>query len=275
MQPSNAPATQASAAQTKEDQKIAAGYRGKVLVFQNSDGSRQGMTYEQAKAEGRDLNGAMTYAPMAADKLRTAEKSYHNALQMFTGYEKDLGAANLTTDDQRGLQVLTSHIDDAASSDYVSKIGSGFLDVLQGEPLTGYSKKAMGGVMTKDQYDKMSPAARTLIADYFQAMLAHFQSIKDTQGSIPRNPEMIRTEMGAIPVPYLSKEEAAPAFTKYFDRMHNMNVDAVRFGKAEPTKEKEPEKAPAAPAGATQEAVDKSGKVVGHVVNGRYVPIQQ
>lgn len=233
----NTPAMMSILNQAKDDQKIAAGYRGKVLVFQNPDGSRQGMTYEQAKAEGRDLNGAMTYTPMAADKLRTAEKSYHNALQMFTAYESDMGKANLNTDDQRGLQILTSHIDDAVSSDYVSKAASGFMDMLQGEPLTGYSKKAMGGVMTKDQYDKMSPAARALVADYFQAMLSHFQSIKDTQGSIPRNPEMIRTEMGAIPLPYLTKEEALPAFQKYFDRMHNMNVDAVRFGRAEPKAE--------------------------------------
>jgi hypothetical protein len=269
----NAPATQASAAQTKEDQKIAAGFRGKTLVFQNPDGSRQGMTYEQAKAEGRDLNGAMSYTPMAADKLRTSQKSYHNALQMFTNYEKDVNDAKLTTDDERALEVLTSHIDDAASSDYLSKVGSGFLDVIQGEPLTGYSKKAMGGVMTKDQYDKMSPAARKLLPDYFQAMLAHFQSIKDTQGSIPRNPEMIRTEMGAIPLPYLSKEEAAPAFSKYFDRMHNMNVDAVRFGKPEP-KAEEKTATPIAPAGATQEVV-KGGQVVGHVVDGKYVPLQQ
>ena len=266
---SNAPATQASAAQTKEDQKIAAGFRGKVLVFQNPDGSRQGMTYEQAKSEGRDLNGAMTYTPMAADKLRTAEKSYHNALDMFSSYEKDVNKSKLSTDDERALQVLTSHMDDEAANDYVSKAGSGFLDIMQGEPLTGYSKKAMGGVMTKDQYDKMSPAARNLLADYFQAMLSHFQSIKDTQGSIPRNPEMIRTEMGAIPLPYLNKEEASPAFTKYFERMHNMNVDAVRFGRPQPPKE---EATPAAPTGATDEVV-KDGKVVGHVVveNGKKV----
>ena len=229
----NAPATQAGAAQVKEDQKIAAGFRGKTLVFQNPDGSRQGMTYEQAKAEGRDLNGAMSYTPMAADKLRTSEKSYHNALQMFGDYEKDINKSSLSLPDEDALKVLTSHADDAVSSGYLGKEGGSLMDIFSGEPLTGYNKKLMGGAMTADQYAKMGPAARTLLADYFQAMLSHFQSIKDTQGSIPRNPEMIRTEMGAIPMPFLKKEEAAPAFTKYFDRMHNMNVDAVRFGKPE------------------------------------------
>lgn len=270
---SNAPGTQANAAQTKEDQKIAAGFRGKVLVFQNPDGSRTGMSYAQAKAEGRDLNGAMVYAPMAADKLRTAEKSYQNAMQMFGQYEKDINKSTLTEDDAHAMQVLTSHLDE--NPDMAMKFANDLLNALpdisgtKGTPLTNEQLAVQSGRMTKAQWDTLSPAGRERVADYFQAMLSHFQSIKDTQGSIPRNPEMIRTEMGAIPLPYLSKEEAAPAFEKYFTRMHNMNVDAVRFGQPEPPKETA---APTAPAGTTDEVV-KDGKVIGHVVveNGKKV----
>ena len=83
------------------------------------------------------------------------------------------------------------------------------------------------------------------------AIKAEIQDISfdERKTTIPRNPEMIRTEMGAIPMPFLNKEEAAPAFEKYFDRMHNMNVDAVRFGK----QEQKPEEKAAAPASEHQQ----------------------
>ena len=238
----NAPATQASVAQTKEEKKRADSFRGKVLVFQNPDGSREGMTYAEAKAQNRDLDAAMKYEPLAADKLRTAGKSYQNTVQMFGQYEKDMSKPlplDKEASDVHAMQVLTSHLDD--NPDMAMKFANDLLNILpnstgtNGTPLTNEQLAVQNGVMTKNQWDNMSPAARERVSDYYQAMLSHFQSIKDTQGSIPRNPVMIKTEMGAIPLPYLTKEEAKPAFDRYYQRMHNMNVDTVRFGrKVEP-----------------------------------------
>jgi hypothetical protein len=147
------------------------------------------------------------------------------------------------------MQVITSHLPDGAN-DYAAKVASGIFDSLMGEPLTGYSEKAMGGMMTKDQYNKLSPAGRQVMSDYFNAMLAHFASMKAQQGSIPRNPMMIQTEMNAIPLPYLDREQAKPAFENYTDRLERLNAGTVTFKGKTKTEEKPTTKeaAPTAPA---------------------------
>jgi hypothetical protein len=72
-----------------------------------------------------------------------------------------------------------------------------------------------------------------------------------------------------IPKPYLSANEAEPAFSNYTAQVERNNAHNVKFANTT---------APAAakaPAGADQEGVDANGKVVGHMVNGKWVPLQQ
>jgi hypothetical protein len=209
-------------------------YKGKTLVFSNPDGTRDALSYDEAKKEGRNLDEASIYTAQEGDKLRQASNSYGTTVKAFDKYQKALEKAKLTFEDRKAMGVLTTHQEDLAN-DYVTKSVSGVLDTLFGEPLTGYSSKAMGGIMNKDQYDALSPAGREVLADYFSAMMAHFQNIKQTQGSMPRNPTVIRTEMNAVPLPYLSGDEAKNAFANYRDRVEGTSRGRVRFKGEEDT----------------------------------------
>jgi hypothetical protein len=105
-------------------------------------------------------------------------------------------------------------------------------------------------------------------------MMAHFANMKATQGTIPRNPIIIQTEMHTVPKPYLNADETEPAFKNYLEGVDGRNHNNVQFGKQQPAA---PTAAAASkvPAGADQEGVDADGKVVGHTVNGKWVPLQQ
>jgi hypothetical protein len=123
----------------------------------------------------------------------------------------------------------------------------------------------------------MSPAARQVLADYYTAMMAHFANMKATQGTIPRNPTIIQTEMHTVPKPYLNADETAPAFKNYLEGVEGRNHNNVQFGKSAKAEETAP--ASATPVGATGEVV-VDGKVVGHVVPGengkqKYQALQQ
>jgi hypothetical protein len=106
-------------------------------------------------------------------------------------------------------------------------------------------------------------------------MMAHFANMKASQGTIPRNPVIIQTEMHTIPKPFLNAEESGPAFQNYLDQVAMRNSDNVSFHKPKA----EEKTTPAAPANAQDEVV-VNGKVVGHTVAGpdgkkKYVPLQQ
>jgi len=236
----NAPATQSQKAEV-------ARYGGKTLVFTNKDGSRQGMSYGDAVEQGLDLNKAEVYSPLSSEKMRAANNSHQNAVQMADHYQTDMNAySQIGTQqlaDQQALQYLTSTIED--HPDMVTNLGNAIISALpkalggKGEPLTAEATKEAGGQATQDAYAKMSPQARQLAADYFQTMLSHLQSVKDSQGSVPRSPKLIALEINAIPLPYLSKDESKPAFTRMYERMNNLHNDAVRFGQPERKEEEE------------------------------------
>jgi hypothetical protein len=213
-------------------------YSGKTFVFTEPDKSRVAMSYEQAKAEGRNVDDAEMYSGQATQKLREQNNSYTAATKAFDRYQTDqekwyqIAPAQITKD-KEAMQVLTSHSDvkpSGLASNLAEQVSSGAVDLLLGKPFTGYSDKLMGGHLTQSQYDDLSSEGRKSLNDYFTAMLSHFASMKAQQGSIPRNPMMIQTEMNAIPLPYLSPNEAKPAFDNYRDRLSDLNQGNVSFG---------------------------------------------
>jgi hypothetical protein len=216
----NAPATQA----TQSSEKRTA---GKTMYFNLQDGTRKALTAEQAKAEGLDPNSGVVENEGQVSKDREKNSTYRVIESSLGNYEKHIGNAKITPDD---ITQMTTITEDAEKPDYISKLIAGGLDDLLGHPVTGYSEKLMKGTLTKNQYQDMSPAARQLVADYYTTMMAHFANMKAAQGSIPRNPDIIKIEMHTIPKPFLSAEEAKPAFQNYKDQVALRNADNVDFG---------------------------------------------
>jgi len=281
----NAPATQASASEAKEEAK----YKGKTFYHDDANG-RHGYTYSELKAQGLKPEDAEMVNEGTAEKDRVKNDSYEQIHKSFDKYQKDLTEASdkdkLSTSDLHALEVLTA---DEHQASFAETLAGGLLDasieaVTAGKTpaaFNSYTKKLQESSLTKEQYTDMSPAARQVLADYYTALMAHFANMKATQGTIPRNPAIIQTEMHAVPKPYLHGDEAAPAFQNYMDSIDGRNYNNVKFGtKAKPTAAavskatggKAAAPAPA-PAGATQEGVDANGNVVGHVVNGVWVPL--
>jgi hypothetical protein len=261
---SNAPATQAA---TKSESKM----QGKLYYYDTPTG-RKAMTTAEAKRAGLTPEQGYEVSAGQAEKDREKDSTYHTIQKALTQYQKHIGEGKLTPDD---ITTMTTITEDAEKPDYISKLIAGGFDDLLGHPVTGYSEKLMKGTLTKNQYQDMSPAARQLVADYYTTMMAHFANMKASQGTIPRNPVIIQTEMHTIPKPFLNAEESGPAFKNYLDQVGMRNSDNVAFDKP---KAKE-ETAPSAPANAQDEVV-VNGKVVGHTVAGpdgkkKYVPLQQ
>jgi hypothetical protein len=249
----NAPATQAAVADTKRT-------RGKTLYF-NTPTGRKAFTAEEAKANGLDPNEGISENEGQVSKDREKNSTYRVIQKSLEQYRDHIGKGDLQPKD---ITTLTAMTEDAESPDWASKFLSGVFDDLLGHPITGYSEKLMKGTLTKNQYQDLSPAARQVLADYYSTMMAHFANMKATQGTIPRNPAIIQTEMHTIPKPFLNGEEAKSAFQNYLDQVAMRNSENVDFGGATGT-----HKASAAPAeqasNVTHEVV-KDGKVIGHVV---------
>ena len=201
-------------------------FKGKTLVATEADGSRVPISFADAKARG--FEGVTTLSEGQELKERDRATSYDTATKGIDQYQKDLDDAKLTPEDIKALGVITAAGQDE-HSDFVKNFASGIMDTIVGEPITGYSQKAMGSLMTKDQYDNLSPAARKVAADYFNTMFLHFANVKATQGGMPRNPRMIAFEIGNIPLPYLRPDEAKPGFDNLRDRLGNQNRDNIRF----------------------------------------------
>ena len=219
-------------------------FKGKTLYFDTPEG-RVAHTAEEAKAEGLDPTTGVIENEGQVSKDREKNSTFNVIHKSLDQYQTDMEKHPVGGEDLQQLLVLTG---DKAESDYVTKILSGIADDIMGKPVTGYTAKLQGGLMDKEQYDKMSPAARQLLADYYTTMMAHFANMKAAQGTIPRNPYIIQTEMHTIPKPYLSTEEAKPAFQNYQDQVAMRNSDNVKFA---PKKGEEKPEETAAPKEAT------------------------
>jgi hypothetical protein len=238
----SAPATQATAAAEK---RVA----GKTLYYNTPQG-RVAYTPEEASTAGLKPEEGTVENEAQVTKDREKNSTYNVINKSLTQYQKHLGASNLTPADREAMMTMTN---EAESPDYLSKIIAGAFDDLMGHPITGYSEKLMKGTLSKNQYQDMSKDGRQLVADYYSTMMAHFANMKATQGTIPRNPVIIQTEMHTIPQPFLSAEEAKPAFQNYLDQVGMRNAENVKF----PTKE-EKNTAAEMPQGATHTGVSSA-----------------
>lgn len=187
---------------------------GRIITAPGLPGNTlQGRAVEQKAGEKEEQSG----------RTLTAFNRYHDSFQE--------QAPKLTGDDVRALQVLTSHQADMAQG-FLAKNAAGVLDTLFGEPLTGYSEKAMGGIMTKDQYDKLSPAGQKMLADYFSSVIQNFANIKQQLGSVGRNPMQLQAEMNTVPLPYTNPQLAEQMFKdKFEDLQHNPKLAKEEAGK--------------------------------------------
>lgn len=156
------------------------------------------------------------------EKAEGSIRTTNSTLNAFGRYKKDVDNAKLTPDDLRALQVLTDSTPIAHS--FLEKETAGVLDTLFGEPLTGFSNKAMNGIMTKDQYDKLSPDGRKLLVGYFNSLIANFADMKQRLGSIGRNESMIQAEIHTIPLPYLDRSAADEAFSNKLTDVASRNI---------------------------------------------------
>lgn len=195
---------------------------GKVMSYH--DALKAGFTHEQMTA---------LQAP-ESQKLREKSDSAWTTNNSITRYQTHINqyAPTLSEDDRRALQVLTDT--NKVAHSFFQKEASGVLDTLFGEPLTGYSTKAMGGIMTKDQYDKMSPGAKHLLADYFNVVIQNFANMKQVLGSIGRNEIQLQAEIHTIPLPYLDKDSADPLFKDKMEDLAGRNQSIPSFGQKAP-----------------------------------------
>lgn len=172
---------------------------------------------------------AAQYGPEQT-KLQQQGQTAQTTLNSFSRYQASFRnlRPQLTPQDVQALQVLTSH--EQVARGFLDKAASGALDTLFGEPLTGYSEKAMGGIMTKDQYDKMSPAGKKMLTDYFNAVIQNFGQMKQMMGSVGRNPMQLQAELNTIPMPYIDPQAADMMFSDKFDDLSARNRNIPGFG---------------------------------------------
>jgi hypothetical protein len=266
----NAPATQSVAAGEKRT-------AGKTLYFDTPNG-RKALTAAEAKEQGFNPDEGVVENEGQVSKDREKNSTYRVIQQSLTQYEKHIDESKLTPKD---VEVMGTVTEEAESPDYISKLIGGAFDDLLGHPITGYSEKLMKGTLTKNQYQDLSPAGRQLLADYYTTMMAHFANMKASQGTIPRSPFIIQTEMHTIPKPFLSSDEAKPSFKNYLDQVAMRNHDNVDFSDATGTKKEKPvEPTPTArpegvPEGATHIYRDKQNNIVGYALDGQYHGIEK
>ena len=136
-------------------------FKGKEVVIHTADGRRLQMSYGDAKKQGISLDDMTILNANEAQANRDKYASVATTMDHVKRYRNDFKtvSSQLTDQDRSALGVLTSHSDKVADS-FLGVAQSGIIDTLIGKPLTGYSEKLMGAWMTKDQYDKMSPAGK-------------------------------------------------------------------------------------------------------------------
>ena len=175
--------------------------------------------------------------------------SVNAAVGAFKQYKQDFdtNAKTLSPKELSAMAVLISP--EKVERSFIDKGISGVLDAVAGQPLTGYSPKVFEGLMTRDQYDALSPQSKQVLTSYFNAIIEHFNTLKNSQGSIPRNPQLIQAELHAIPLPYVDQKAGDDAFDHYFTRLnaHNHHLEAYGY---KPYSKEEAPTAAAAPAAA-------------------------
>jgi hypothetical protein len=105
--------------------------------------------------------------------------------------------------------------------------------------------------MTKDQYDKLSPAGKKMLADYFNAIVQNFANMKQMMGSVGRNALQLQAEINTIPLPYLDPQSADAQFA---DKLEDLNIRNSRIPGYQQAETARP--ANAAPAAAFQVPAD-------------------
>lgn len=182
---------------------------------------------EQANEMRRQTLALAQHKETEKDEEKTRQAN--STIRSFTRYQghfKEL-SPKLTDKDREAMQVLSSHQEGIAHG-MIESAQSGVLDAMLGEPMTGYSEKLMGGAMTKDQYDKLSPAGKQLLADYFHAIIANFINMKQRMGTAgSRNQAMVQAEMNAIPLPYIDAQSADNMFNDTIEDIRNSSPGAT------------------------------------------------
>jgi len=216
---------------------------------------------------------ASQYGPEQT-KLNQQAAMASTTVNSFNRYQQSFRtlAPQLTENDRRALQVLSSH--EQVAQGFLAKATSGVLDTLFGEPLTGYSEKAMGGIMTKDQYDKLSPAGKKMLADYFNAVIQNFGNMKQLLGSIGRNPMQLQAEINTIPLPYIDGQTAETMFADKLEDLQTRNKGLPQFN-ASPNASNPTKDLGAAPPGATDGSIvrNRVTGARGRVQGGRIVSL--
>jgi hypothetical protein len=205
-------------------------FEGKDVRVTLPDGSQQVMPYSQAQAQGYQPGDMVALRPQETQKLRDAADTAAVTQNAFSRYQKSFHqyAPSLTFQDKKALGVLTSHQSDIAQG-FLDKAASGTLDALFGEPFTGYSQKAMGSIMTKDQYDALSPGGKKMLTDYFNAVIQNFGNMKQVMGSVGRNQMQLQAEINSVPLPYLDMQTADTAFADKFEDLKTRNRSLPTF----------------------------------------------
>ena len=187
-------------------------FEGKEVLAHMPDGRRVQMSYADAKAQGIPPERLVALNGKEAQDTRDKAASLQTTFKGLDRYRSDFKTEGpkLTADDRKAMEVLTSHVQ--TSPDFVGKIAGGVFDSLAGEPLTGYSEKFFDGLMTKDQYNTLSPAGKKMVSDYATAVIDNFANMKAIMGSVGRNPQMIQAEVATLPLPYLDLQSAMIQF---------------------------------------------------------------
>jgi hypothetical protein len=205
-------------------------FEGKDVRVTLPDGSQQIMPYSQAQARGFQPGDMVPLRPQESQKLRDQADTAAVTQNAFTRYQKSIHqyAPTLTESDKIAMGVPASHQKDIAQG-FLDKAASGFLDTMFGEPLTGYSGKAMGSIMTRDQYDKLSPGGKKLLTDYFNAVIQNFGNMKQIMGSVGRNQMQLQAEINSVPLPYLDPQTADAAFNDKYEDLKIRNRSLPTF----------------------------------------------
>lgn len=198
-----------------------------TMVVPGANGTQSLETLHPGQQVPTGAVTATQFGPEQA-KQQQANASTSGAIRAFTRYQDSFhkNSGKLTDDDRQAMEVLSSHQENIARG-LLESSQAGILDTLLGEPLTGYSGKLMSGTMTKEQYDKLSPAGKQMLADYFHAILANFINMKQRMGTAgSRNQAMIQAEMNAIPLPYIDANSADAMFNDTLEDIRNANPGA-------------------------------------------------
>jgi len=195
-----------------------------TMVVPGANGTQ---TLETLRPGQQVPTGALTPQQFGPQQTKTqaATNTANATISSFERYQKSFRdlSPKLTDNDREAMQVLTSHQGEIAQN-LIEGAGSGLVDALVGQPLTGYSTKLMQGAMTKEQFDKLSPAGKKMLADYFHAILANFANMKQRLGTAGgRNQAMVQAEMNAIPLPYIDSASADAMFNDTLSDIRSLN----------------------------------------------------